>query len=206
MRRKNTCSTSTNISPLPQTVLCVGDLMLDEFVYGEVSRISPEAPTPVIAVKRSGTDDRRRRQRRAQPGRARHTLHLRRRGRRRRCRPGALPSALDGEPLIEFKLVVDAARQTTRKVRFVSEHFSTHLLRADWEMAVPIDAASEDALIAPRGRGDAAGRRGGAVRLRQGRAHAARHPRRDRCRQRRRASRWWSIPRAATIASTAAPR
>ena len=36
-----------------QTVLCIGDLMLDEFVYGEVSRISPEAPTPVIAVKRS---------------------------------------------------------------------------------------------------------------------------------------------------------
>src|SRR4030081_163924 len=31
-----------------QTVLCIGDLMLDEFVYGEVSRISPEAPTPVI--------------------------------------------------------------------------------------------------------------------------------------------------------------
>ena len=36
-----------------QTVLCVGDLMLDEFVYGEVSRISPEAPAPVIAVQRS---------------------------------------------------------------------------------------------------------------------------------------------------------
>ena len=35
-----------------QTVLCVGDLMLDEFVYGEVSRISPEAPAPVIAVRR----------------------------------------------------------------------------------------------------------------------------------------------------------
>ena len=34
-------------------MLCIGDLMLDEFVYGEVSRISPEAPTPVIAVKRS---------------------------------------------------------------------------------------------------------------------------------------------------------
>ena len=38
---------------LRQTVLCVGDLMLDEFVYGEVSRISPEAPAPVIAVQRS---------------------------------------------------------------------------------------------------------------------------------------------------------
>src|ERR1700760_2247338 len=36
-----------------RTVLCVGDLMLDEFVYGEVSRISPEAPAPVIAAKRS---------------------------------------------------------------------------------------------------------------------------------------------------------
>jgi D-beta-D-heptose 7-phosphate kinase/D-beta-D-heptose 1-phosphate adenosyltransferase len=35
-----------------QTVLCIGDLMLDDFVYGDVSRISPEAPAPVIAVKR----------------------------------------------------------------------------------------------------------------------------------------------------------
>ena len=35
-----------------QTILCVGDLMLDNFVYGEVSRVSPEAPVPVIAVMR----------------------------------------------------------------------------------------------------------------------------------------------------------
>src|ERR1700689_4079156 len=35
------------------TVLCIGDLMLDDFVYGEVSRISPEAPPPVLAVTRS---------------------------------------------------------------------------------------------------------------------------------------------------------
>ena len=34
-----------------RTVLCIGDIMLDEFVYGEVSRISPEAPTPVIAIQ-----------------------------------------------------------------------------------------------------------------------------------------------------------
>src|SRR6266436_5189455 len=39
-----------------QTVLCIGDLMLDEFVYGDVSRISPEAPAPVIAVQRSETN------------------------------------------------------------------------------------------------------------------------------------------------------
>ena len=34
------------------TVLCVGDLMLDHFVYGEVSRVSPEAPSLVIAATR----------------------------------------------------------------------------------------------------------------------------------------------------------
>jgi D-beta-D-heptose 7-phosphate kinase/D-beta-D-heptose 1-phosphate adenosyltransferase len=34
------------------TVLCVGDLMLDHFVYGDVSRVSPEAPSLVIAATR----------------------------------------------------------------------------------------------------------------------------------------------------------
>ena len=34
-------------------VACVGDLMLDRFVYGEVSRISPEAPIPVLKTRRS---------------------------------------------------------------------------------------------------------------------------------------------------------
>ena len=32
-------------------VLVVGDLMLDEFVWGQVSRISPEAPVPVVWVQ-----------------------------------------------------------------------------------------------------------------------------------------------------------
>ena len=45
----------------------------------------------------------------------------------------ALTKALGAHPLIEFHLVVDGGRQTTRKVRFVSEHHSAHLLRADWE-------------------------------------------------------------------------
>jgi D-beta-D-heptose 7-phosphate kinase/D-beta-D-heptose 1-phosphate adenosyltransferase len=31
-------------------VLAVGDLMLDEFIWGKVSRISPEAPVPVVSV------------------------------------------------------------------------------------------------------------------------------------------------------------
>jgi len=33
-----------------QYVLVIGDLMLDEFVWGKVSRISPEAPVPVVNV------------------------------------------------------------------------------------------------------------------------------------------------------------
>jgi len=33
-------------------VLVIGDLMLDEFVWGRVSRISPEAPVPVVEVIR----------------------------------------------------------------------------------------------------------------------------------------------------------
>jgi D-beta-D-heptose 7-phosphate kinase / D-beta-D-heptose 1-phosphate adenosyltransferase len=129
-----------------QTVLCIGDLMLDEFVYGELSRISPEAPTPVVTVKRAelmigGAGNV-----------ARNLVAL-----GVRCifvgvvgddeAGGALTKALSNHPLIEFHLVVDGTRQTTRKVRFVSEHHSTHLLRADWEMASAVDAGSEDALI-----------------------------------------------------------
>ena len=33
-------------------VLCVGDIMLDRYIYGDASRISPEAPVPVVHVKR----------------------------------------------------------------------------------------------------------------------------------------------------------
>ena len=32
-------------------LLVVGDLMLDEFIWGQVSRISPEAPVPVVEVR-----------------------------------------------------------------------------------------------------------------------------------------------------------
>src|SRR4051812_15574600 len=31
-------------------ILAIGDLMLDEFIWGNVSRISPEAPVPVVNV------------------------------------------------------------------------------------------------------------------------------------------------------------
>src|SRR5213083_1839930 len=31
-------------------IMVIGDLMLDEFVWGKVGRISPEAPVPVVEV------------------------------------------------------------------------------------------------------------------------------------------------------------
>ncbi|MDP2699387.1 D-glycero-beta-D-manno-heptose-7-phosphate kinase [Thalassospira sp.] len=41
------------VEDLPNArILCLGDVMLDRFVYGSVTRISPEAPIPVIRVER----------------------------------------------------------------------------------------------------------------------------------------------------------
>ena len=129
-----------------QTVLCVGDLMLDEFVYGEVSRISPEAPTPVIAARRSELNV---------GGAGNVARNIAALG--ARCIfVGLIGSDAAGEMLtvelaketfIEPVLVVDPSRPTTRKVRFVSEHFSTHMLRADWETPAPASGAVEQALI-----------------------------------------------------------
>ncbi len=34
------------------SVLVVGDVMLDRYVYGEVTRVSPEAPVPILTVTR----------------------------------------------------------------------------------------------------------------------------------------------------------
>jgi D-beta-D-heptose 7-phosphate kinase/D-beta-D-heptose 1-phosphate adenosyltransferase len=129
-----------------RTVLCVGDLMLDEFVYGEVSRISPEAPAPVIAVQRSETNI---------GGAGNVARNIAALG--GRCifvgligeddAGIKLKTELARQDGIETVLVCDPARPTTRKVRFVSEHFSTHMLRADWELAAPATADIEQKLI-----------------------------------------------------------
>ena len=34
------------------SVLVIGDVMLDRYVFGSVARISPEAPVPVLSVDR----------------------------------------------------------------------------------------------------------------------------------------------------------
>ncbi len=46
-----TCLLDALKSAPAKHVLVVGDLMVDQFVWGEVSRISPEAPVPVVEVQ-----------------------------------------------------------------------------------------------------------------------------------------------------------
>src|ERR1700676_1375333 len=130
-----------------QTILCFGDLMLDDFVYGEVSRVSPEAPVPVIAVRR---------EEKVIGGAGNVARNIASLG--ARClfvgvigaddTGNAVKSAFAAfRKTIEPHLVVDRSRPTTRKVRFVSEHYSSHLLRADWETARPVAADVEAELI-----------------------------------------------------------
>lgn len=130
------------------TVLCIGDLMLDTYVYGEVKRVSPEAPAMVIAAKREDVVI----------GGAGNVAHnIASLGARCVCigvvgddeAGRTLASALAKQAgLIESCLVVDPSRPTTRKTRFVSEHYSTHLLRADWELSHQVSAQVEKDIIA----------------------------------------------------------
>lgn len=130
-----------------QTVLCIGDLMLDDFVYGDVLRISPEAPAPVIRVQREDV---------IVGGAGNVARNIASLG--ARCLfLGVIGDDVSGSILkfelrrdkgrIASHLVVDRSRPTTRKLRFVSEQHSTHLLRADWETAAQVDARTEAALI-----------------------------------------------------------
>src|SRR5215207_6271629 len=122
------------------TVLCIGDLMLDDFIYGEVSRISPEAPAPVIVVRREekvigGAGN----VARGIAALGANSVFVGVMGEDDAGRMVAR-AFLEDSPMIETHLMVDPARPTTRKVRFVSEHHTTHLLRADWEVARPVSA------------------------------------------------------------------
>src|SRR6478752_10230341 len=102
-----------------QTILCVGDLMLDDFVYGEVGRISPEAPAPVLAVMRSEVTI---------GGAGNVARNIASLG--GRCifvgvvgeddAGREIIARLQAEHLIEPSLVIDTTRPTTKKMRFVS--------------------------------------------------------------------------------------
>ncbi|HEY8574695.1 D-glycero-beta-D-manno-heptose 1-phosphate adenylyltransferase [Phenylobacterium sp.] len=125
-------------------VLCVGDLMVDRFVYGEVSRVSPEAPIPVLARKRElvmlgGAGNV-----------ARNVAAL--------GGSVALVGLIGGdaegneaqrlvgeEAGVEGYLVTDSSRPTTLKTRFVSS--GQQLLRVDTEESRPVTADCEQRLV-----------------------------------------------------------
>jgi D-beta-D-heptose 7-phosphate kinase / D-beta-D-heptose 1-phosphate adenosyltransferase len=128
-------------------VLVVGDIMLDRFVYGHVSRISPEAPAPVIetagpvdVVGGSGNV-------------VRNIISL-----GAACEIVAVVGRDDaarsvGSHLAAMKVSTDGlieveGRVTTVKTRFVAYLHNTHLLRADTEETTPVGQKVEDAIIA----------------------------------------------------------
>src|SRR3989338_7099686 len=53
MKTQNFTKLNSIISNFKNTnVLVIGDIILDEFIWGEVTRISPEATVPVVWVKK----------------------------------------------------------------------------------------------------------------------------------------------------------
>lgn len=126
-------------------VACVGDLMVDRFVYGSVSRVSPEAPIPVLA---------RQRELKMLGGAGNVARNIAALGGSVALvgvvggdAEGHEASRLVGEeePTIEGYLVTDPGRPTTLKTRFVSG--GQQLLRVDLEESRPVTGEVEQRLV-----------------------------------------------------------
>lgn len=126
------------------SVTVIGDVMLDRYVYGSVDRISPEAPIPILAVEREV----------AMPGGAGNVV-------RNLTALGVavafvsvvgddqagsdLTGLIGGQPGVEPWLLVEGARATTVKTRYVSN--GQQLLRADREETAPVAAKLADRML-----------------------------------------------------------
>ncbi len=137
-------STNRHLIPLVESldaavVGCVGDLMLDHFIYGEVSRISPEAPIPVLRVDS---------QRSMLGGLGNVVRNLGALGCSIRVFSvtGDDPAGADVQNLLhavpncETHLLREAGRKTPVKVRYIAH--SQQLLRADNETTNAVAPAS----------------------------------------------------------------
>lgn len=129
------------------TVLVLGDVMLDTYVYGHVERVSPEAPIPVLRI------DNRREMLGGAGNVARNVAALGARvilvgvaGEDEAGRSIATQLAEADGGRISGRLVIDQGRPTTRKTRFVSG--TQQLLRVDEEIARPIGGATAEAVLA----------------------------------------------------------
>ena len=125
-------------------VACVGDLMVDRFVYGDVSRVSPEAPVPVLARTRElmmlGASGNVARNVAALGGEVSLV------GLIGGDSEGNEALRLVGEETgVEGYLVTDANRPTTLKTRFVSG--GQQLLRVDLETSLAVSGDVEQRLV-----------------------------------------------------------
>jgi len=125
-------------------VACVGDLMVDRYVYGDVTRVSPEAPVPVLKRTRElvmlGASGNVARNVAALGGEVSLV------GLIGGDAEGHEAMRLVGEEAgVEGYLVTDAGRPTTLKTRFVSG--GQQLLRVDLEAAKPVSGDVEQRLI-----------------------------------------------------------
>src|SRR5437763_12331229 len=127
------------------TILCLGDIMLDRFAYCETERISPEAPVPVLLLRRTqsmlGGVGNVARNIAALGGRA--------------VLMGLLGQDQAGQEVrnlmretagIADAHVANANRPTICKTRFIAGH--QQLVRVDEESPHDLEAAEETALIA----------------------------------------------------------
>jgi D-beta-D-heptose 7-phosphate kinase/D-beta-D-heptose 1-phosphate adenosyltransferase len=121
-------------------VLCVGDVMLDRYVYGHVERISPEAPIPVLRIQREavtlGGGGNVARNIVALGGQADMV------GIVGQDQAGYdLANQLSNLPQVASYLLTDNSRPTTLKTRLVAA--GQQLLRADYEVSNAISADME---------------------------------------------------------------
>jgi D-beta-D-heptose 7-phosphate kinase / D-beta-D-heptose 1-phosphate adenosyltransferase len=127
-------------------VACTGDIMLDRFVYGDVRRISPEAPIPVLGVQSQKSVL-------GGLGNVARNLGALGCGIRLFSVTGDDAAGAEIEALLknvarcQAVLLKESARETPVKVRYIAH--SQQLLRADHETT---DGASEEVFAALLGR------------------------------------------------------
>ena len=125
-------------------VLCIGDVMLDHYVYGQVERVSPEAPIPVLWIEREmktlGGAGNVLRNLRALGAAASFISVV---GNDEAGREvGRLVEVQDGT---EAHVLVQPQRTTTVKTRYVAAN--QQLLRADRESSTPLDPYIREDLL-----------------------------------------------------------
>ncbi|MDQ3919223.1 MAG: D-glycero-beta-D-manno-heptose-7-phosphate kinase [Acidobacteriota bacterium] len=130
-----------------RTVVVFGDVMLDEFVWGDVTRISPEAPVPVVEIRRESVH---------LGGAANVLANLRSLGARAAVVGVVGPDRAGERVRAELReagaldpdenLITDVSRPTTLKTRIIAH--SQTVVRADRESRAPLDGPLEERVVA----------------------------------------------------------